>query len=79
MRPAVSPLIEILESGKDSEGQRKDSLNANEDVRKSAVLALGEIGSTEATETLTGILTDKEETLEVRIAAASALGNIGDP
>jgi HEAT repeat protein len=54
-------------------------LNANPDVRKSAILALGEIGSTNSTEILIGILTDKEEELEVRTAAASALGNIKDP
>lgn len=76
---AVGPLIQVLETGKDSEGQKKNSMNANSDVRKSAVLALGEIGSTEATETLIGILTDKGEALEVRTDAASALGNIKDP
>jgi len=76
---AVKPLIEILETGKDSEGQKKNSMNANVDVRKSAILALGEIGSTDATETLTGILTDKGEALEVKTAAAAALGNIEDP
>jgi HEAT repeat protein len=76
---AVGPLIDILNSGKLSDGRAKDSINANEDVRKSAVLALGEIRKTEATEILTGILTDKEEKLSVRIAAASALGKIGDP
>ncbi|WP_292387719.1 HEAT repeat domain-containing protein [Methanosarcina sp. UBA5] len=76
---AVKPLIEILETGKDSAGQKKNSMNANADVRKSAVLALGEIGSTNATETLIGIMTDKEEELDVRTAAASALGNIEDP
>lgn len=75
---AVGPLIEILNSGKLSEGRAKDSVNTNEDLRKSVVLALGEIRSSEATETLTGILTDKEEKLSVRIAAASALGKIGD-
>jgi HEAT repeat protein len=76
---AVNPLIEILETGKDSEGQKKNSLNANPDVRKSAVLALGEIGSPDAMEILIDILNDKEEALEVRTAAASALGNIEDP
>jgi HEAT repeat protein len=76
---AVKPLIEILETGKSSDGKKNKSMNANADIRKSAVLALGEIGSTDATETLIGILTDKEEELEVRAAAASALGNIEDP
>jgi len=76
---AVGPLIEVLNSGKLSEGRAKDSVNTNEDLRKSVVLALGEIRSTEATETLIGILADKEEKLSVRIAAASALGKIGDP
>ena len=76
---AVKPLIEILETGKSSEGKKNSSVNANADVRKSAVLALGEIGNTDATESLIGILTDKEEELEVRTAAALALGNIEDP
>lgn len=76
---AVEPLIEILKTGKSTEGQKSTSLNANPDVRKSAILALGEIGSTNSTEILIGILTDKEEELEVRTAAASALGNIKDP
>lgn len=76
---AVGPLVEVLETGKDSEGQKKNSLNANADVRKSAVIALGEIGSTEAMETLIGILTDTVEALEIRTTAASALGNIEDP
>ena len=76
---AVEPLIDVLNSGKLSGERAKDSINANEDVRKSVVLALGEIRSTEATETLTGVLTDNGEKLSVRIAAASALGKIGDP
>ncbi len=76
---AVEPLIEVLNSGKLSEGRAKDSINTNEDLRKSVVLALGEIRSTEATETLTGVLTDNGEKFSVRIAAASALGKIGDP
>jgi HEAT repeat protein len=74
---AVKPMIEVLESGKEAEGRRKDTLNANADVRKSVVLALGGIGGTEATQALKGVLTDDEEALEVRVAAASALGNIG--
>jgi HEAT repeat protein len=76
---AVKPLIEILETGKSSEGKKSSSINADADIRKSAVLALGEIRSTASTETLIGIITDKEEGLEVRTAAASALGNIKDP
>jgi len=76
---AVEPLIEILKTGKSTEGQKSTSLNANPDVRKSVILALGEIGSTNSSEILIGIITDKEEELEVRTAAASALGNIKDP
>ncbi|HII79935.1 MAG TPA: HEAT repeat domain-containing protein [Methanosarcina sp.] len=76
---AVEPLINVLESGKEAEGRRIDSLNTYPDVRKSTVLALGGIGGTEATQELTGVLTDDGEKLEVRIAAASALGNIGSP
>jgi HEAT repeat protein len=76
---AIGPLIEVLESGKEAEGRRKDSLNANADVRKSTVLALGGIGGTEAARALTGVLNDNGETIEVRMAAASALGNIGSP
>ncbi|WP_226990706.1 HEAT repeat domain-containing protein [Methanosarcina acetivorans] len=76
---AVEPLIDVLESGKEVEGQRKDTVNALADVRKSVVLALGAIGSEEATEALIGVLKDDEEALEVRVAAASALGNIGSP
>lgn len=76
---AVEPLIEVLNSGKLSGERAKDSINTNEDLRKSVVLALGEIRSTEATETLTGVLTDNEEKVSVRIAAALALGKIGDP
>ena len=76
---AVEPLIEVLNSGKLSGERAKDSINTNEDLRKSVVLALGEIRSTEATETLNGVLTDNGEKFSVRIAAASALGKIGDP
>lgn len=78
-KSAVVPLINVLESVKEAEGRRKDTVNTNADIRKSVVLALGGIGGTEATEALTGVLNDNEETLEVRIAAASALGNIGSP
>jgi|GEM_PF-416677 len=76
---AVKPLMEILETGKSSEGQKSNSINANTDIRKSAVLALGEIGSTNTTEILIGILNDRVEEPEVRTAAVSALGNIKDP
>lgn len=76
---AVEPLINVLESGKDIEGKRKDSLNTVVDVRKSAVMALGGIGGTEATQALIGVVNDDGETSEVRAAAASALGNIGSP
>ena len=76
---AVEPLIDVLESVKEAEGRRKDTVNTNADIRKSVVLALGGIGGNEATEALTSVLNDNEETLEVRIAAASALGNIGSP
>jgi len=76
---AVEPLIDVLESVKEAEGRRKDTVNTNVDIRKSVVLALGGIGSNEATEALIGVLNDNEEMLEVRIAAASALGDIGSP
>ena len=76
---AVDPLIEVLESGKSYKGKANDSTNAIIDVRKSAVLALGELRDTRATQDLIGILTDKEEKKEVRLAAASALGEIRDP
>ncbi|AKB34647.1 hypothetical protein MSSAC_0057 [Methanosarcina siciliae C2J] len=76
---AVEPLIDVLESGKEAEGQRKNTINALADVRKSVALALGAIGGEEATEALIGVLKDDEEALEVRVAAASALGNIGNP
>ncbi|MDI9393949.1 MAG: HEAT repeat domain-containing protein [Euryarchaeota archaeon] len=74
---AVEPLINILDSGKGAEGRRIDTLNTYIDVRKSAVLALGGIGGSEARRAVSGVLTDDGERLEVRIAAASALGNIG--
>jgi len=76
---AAKPLMEILETGKSTEGKKSNSLNANTDVRKSAILAIGEIGSNNATEILIDIITNKEEELEVRKAAVSALGNIEDP
>ncbi len=76
---AVEPLIDLLESGKEAEGRRIDTLNTYADVRKSAVLALGGIGGPEATQELTGVLTDDGEMPEVRVAATSALGNIGNP
>ncbi|WP_269850967.1 HEAT repeat domain-containing protein [Methanosarcina horonobensis] len=76
---AVEPLIEVLESGKEAEGRRIDTLNTYPDVRKSVVLALGGIGGTEATQELTVVLTDDGEMPEVRVAATSALGNIGSP
>lgn len=76
---AVKPLIDVLESVKEAEGRRKDTVNTNADIRKSVVLALGGIGGDEATEALIGVLNDNEENLEVRIAAASGLGNIGSP
>ncbi|AKB16914.1 MULTISPECIES: HEAT repeat domain-containing protein [unclassified Methanosarcina] len=78
-KSAVIPLIDVLESGKETEGRRKDNINTLADVRKSVVLALGAIGGEEATEALIGVLKDDEEALEVRVAAASALGNIGSP
>jgi HEAT repeat protein len=76
---AVEPLKNILESGKDSEGRRKDSLNTGVDVRKSTVLALGGIGGTESTQTLIGVINDEGEIPDVRVAATIALGNIGSP
>jgi HEAT repeat protein len=76
---AVEPLKNILESGKEGEGRRKDSLNAGVDVRKSTVLALGGIGGTEATQALIGVINDEGEIPEVRVAATSALGSIGSP
>jgi HEAT repeat protein len=76
---AVEALKNILETGKETEGKRKDSLNAVADVRKSTVLALGGIGGTEATQALIGVINDDGEIAEVRVAAASALGNIGSP
>ncbi len=76
---AVESLKNILESGKEAEGRRKDSLNTGVDVRKSAVLALGGIGGTEATQTLIGVINDDREIPEVRVAATLALGNIGSP
>lgn len=76
-KSAVKSLINILESGKEAEGRRKDSLNAGVDVRKSTVLALGGIGGTEATQALIDVINDEEEIPEVRIAATSALGNTG--
>ena len=75
---ALPPFLEILESGKTVDGKTKNTLNAVPDVRKSVVLALGEIGSPEATDSLIGIVSSKEENLEVKIAAVSALGKIGD-
>ncbi len=78
-KSAVEPLIDVLESGKEAEGRRKDTVNAIADVRKSVVLALGAIGGEEATEALIDVLKDDGEALEVRVAAASALGNIGSP
>jgi len=76
---AVEPLKNILETGKEAEGKRKDSLNAGVDVRKSTVMALGGIGGTEATQALIGVINDEGEIPEVRVAATSALGNIGSP
>jgi HEAT repeat protein len=76
---AVESLKNILETGKEAEGKRKDSLNAGVDVRKSTVLALGGIGGTEATQALIGVINDEGEIPEVRVAATSALGNIGSP
>jgi HEAT repeat protein len=76
---AVESLKNILETGKEAEGKRKDSLNAGVDVRKSTVLALGGIGGTEATQALIGVINDDGEIPEVRVAATSALGNIGSP
>lgn len=78
-KSAEAPLIDVLESVKEAEGRRKDTVNTNADIRKSVVLALGGIGGTESTEALISVLNDNEETLEVRVAAASALGNIGSP
>lgn len=78
-KSAVESLINVLESGKEAEGRRKDSLNAGVDVRKSTVLALGAIGGDEATQAVTGVINDEGEIPEVRVAAASALGNIGSP
>lgn len=76
---AVDPLIGVLESGKTYNGKVNDSTNALPDVRKSTILALGELRDTRATESLIGILTDKDEKEDVRLAAASALGEIKDP
>jgi HEAT repeat protein len=76
---AVEPLKNILETGKEAEGKRKDSLNAGVDVRKSTVMALGGIGGTEATQALIGVINDEGEIPEVRVAATSALGDIGSP
>lgn len=76
---AVEALINVLESGKEAEGKRKDSLNAIGDVRKCAVMALGAIGGTEATQAVIGVINDEGEIPEVRVAATSALGNIGSP
>lgn len=76
---AVDPLIGVLESGKVYNGKVNDSTNAIPDVRKSAILALGELGDTRATEHIIGILNDKNERKDVRLAAASALGQIRDP
>ncbi|MGB9928740.1 MAG: HEAT repeat domain-containing protein [Methanosarcina sp.] len=76
---AIQPMLETLESGKTVDGKTKNSINAIPDIRKSVVLALGEIGSTEATETLIEIMSSKEEALEVKMAAVSALGEIGNP
>lgn len=76
---AVEPLINVLESGKEAEGRRIDTLNTYADTRKSTVLALGGIGGSQATQALTNVLNDNGEMLEVRLAATSALGNIGSP
>lgn len=75
---ALPPFLEILESGKTVDGKTKNTLNAVPDVRESVALALGEIGSPEATDSLIGIVSSKEENLEVKMAAVSALGKIGD-
>lgn len=75
---AVDPLIGVLESGKSYKGKVNDSTNAIVDVRKSTILALGELGDNRATEDLIEILTDKEEKKDVRLAAASALGEVSD-
>jgi HEAT repeat protein len=78
-KTAADPLIVVLESGKSYNGKANDSTNAIVDVRKSTILALGELGDTRATEDIIDILTDKTEKKDVRLAAASALGEIGDP
>jgi HEAT repeat protein len=76
---AVEPLIKVLDSGKISQGKAQDNTNTNTDVRKSVILALGEIGGSRATEALFNVTTDKEEKYDVRMTAASALGEINDP
>lgn len=75
---AVDPLIGVLESGKSYKGKVNDSTNAIIDVRKSTILALGELRDPRATEDLIGILNDKDEKKDVRLAAASALGELSD-
>lgn len=78
-KTAVDPLIGVLESGKAYNGKVNDSTNAIVDVRKSTILALGELEDTRATGNLIGVLTTKEEKKDVRLAAAAALGEIKDP
>lgn len=62
--PAVAPLVELLTSDQP-------------ESRRVAALALGSIGSRQATPRLIGLLADAEPT--VRAAAVEALTGIGDP
>jgi HEAT repeat protein len=75
---AVDPLIQMLETGKISGGTAQDSLNADPNVRKSVILALGRIRGNQATEALIAIINSREERNDVKMAAVSALGEIGD-
>lgn len=75
---AVDSLIQMLETGKSSGGTALDSLNADPNVRKSVILALGRIGGDQATQALISIINSREERNDVKIATASALGEIRD-
>jgi len=72
---AVVPLANVLSAG---EGRKKSKTAENEFVMRASAQALGQLHSQAGVATLIAILNDEKKPIDVRRAAADALGEIGD-
>jgi HEAT repeat protein len=73
---AVTDLVQVLAG---TSGKKKSKLRENEFVLRAAAEALGEIRNRAGVSVLMATLGDDSQPIDVRRAAATALGLIGDP